>query len=85
MNFPLPRIIRINKVHAEKTTPTVALFGSSIPNSLFISKMFFRSLRKKNAKLRGFFTSCGTHVNGSIIAILYTQSIGNPHSIGNQM
>ena len=24
--LPLPRIIRINKVHAEKTTPTVLLF-----------------------------------------------------------
>ena len=31
--------------------------------------------RKKNAKLR-FFTSCGTYVNGTIIAMIYTHLIG---------
>ena len=29
-----------------------SFFGSIIPTSLFILKMFFRSLRKKNAKSR---------------------------------
>ena len=35
-----------------------------------------RIRRKKNAKSR-FFTSHGTHVNGAIIAMLYTDSIGS--------
>ena len=54
----------------------LALFGSSIPTSLSIFKMFFRSLRRKNAKWR-FFTSCGVYVNCAIMAMLYIHSIGN--------
>ena len=36
-----------------------------------------RIRRKKNAKSRFFFTSCGAYVNCAIIAMLYTHSIGN--------
>ena len=32
---------------------------------------------KKEYQMVDFFTSCGTHVNGSIMVMLYTHSIGN--------
>ena len=59
-----------------------SFFGSSIPTSLFIFKTFFPSLiiiykKKKNAKWL-FFTSRGAHVNCTIMALLYTHSIGKP-------
>ena len=38
--------------------------------------MSTKERRRKNAKLR-FFTSRGTYVNCTIIALLYTHSIGN--------
>ena len=50
----------------------ISSFCSSIPTSYF-----FVLVRKKNAKSRVFFTSRGAHVNGAIIAMLYTYSIGN--------
>ena len=55
-----------------------SFFGSSIPTSLFILKMFFVLVlrRRKNAKWR-FFTSRGAHVNCAIMAMLYTHSNGN--------
>ena len=49
----------------------IALFCSSIPLSLFILKMFFRSLRIRTPN-GDFFTSCGTHINCIIMAMLYT-------------
>ena len=56
-----------------------SFFGSSIPTSLFIFKMFFRSCNKnKNKKPKWrFFTSRGAHLNCAIMAMLYTHSIGN--------
>ena len=53
-----------------------SFFGSSIPTSLFIFKMFFRSLRIK-CRNGDFFTSRGAHRNCAIMAMLYTHSIGN--------
>ena len=59
-------------------TPLVlALFCSSIPTSLFIFKMFFRSCKKKEEFQIGLFTSRGAYVNCAIIAMLYIHSIGN--------
>ena len=53
-----------------------SFFGSSIPTSSFIFKMFFRSCKNKKPKWR-FFTSHGAHLNCAIMAMLYTHSIGN--------
>ena len=52
-----------------------SFFGSSIPTSLFILKMFFKNKNKK-PKWR-FLTSRGAHLNCAIMAMLYTHSIGN--------
>ena len=54
--------------------------SSSIPTSLFIFKMFFRSCKNKNKNKKPkwrFFTSRGAHVNCAIMAMLYTHSIEN--------
>ena len=54
-----------------------SFFGSSIPSSLFIFKMFF-VLKNKNKKAKWrFLTSRGAHLNCAIMAMLYTHSIGN--------
>ena len=53
-----------------------SFFGSNIPTSLFIFKMFFRSLRIRNRN-GDFFTSHGAHLLCAIMAMLYTHSIGN--------
>ena len=50
-----------------------SIFCSSIPTSLFILKMFFKN---KKPKWR-FFTLHGAHLNCAIMAMLYTDSIGN--------
>ena len=53
-----------------------SFFGSSIPTSLFILKMFFRSCKNKNMKPKWrLFTSRGAHRNCAIMAMLYTHSI----------
>ena len=55
-----------------------SFFGSSIPTSLFIFKMFFRSCKNKNKKPKWrLLTSQGAHLNCAIMAMLYTHSIGN--------
>ena len=69
INFPYSTCIR-------------SFFGSSILTSLFIFKMFFRSCKNKNKNKNKkpkwrFLTSRGAHVNGAIMAMLYTHPIGN--------
>ena len=55
-----------------------SFFCSSIPTSLFIFKMFFRSYKNNKKKPKWlFFTSRGTHLNCAIMAMLYTHFIGN--------
>ena len=55
-----------------------SFFGSSIPTSLFIFLMFFRSCKNKNKKRKWrFLTSRGSQLNCAIMAMLYTHSIGN--------
>ena len=59
-----------------------SFFGSSIPTSLFIFKMFFCSCKNKNKNKNKkpkwqFFTLRGAHLNWAIMAMLYTHSIGN--------
>ena len=57
-----------------------SFWGSSIPTSLFIFKMFLRSLRIR-IRIRNrngdFFTSRSAHLNCTIMAMLYIHSIGN--------
>ena len=69
INFPYSTCIR-------------SFFGSSILTSLFILKMFFRSLRIRiRIRIRNrngdFLTSRGAHVNCAIMAMIYTHPIGN--------
>ena len=65
INFPYSTCIR-------------SFFGSSIPTSLFIFKMFFRSFKNKNKKRKWrLLTSLGSQLNCAIMAMLYTHSIGN--------
>ena len=67
--------IMINFSHS---TCISSFFGSSIPTSLFIFKMLFRSCKNKNKKPKWrFFTSRGALLNCAIMAMLYTHSIGN--------
>ena len=59
-------------------TPLVfVLFLQQHPYFLFIFKMFFRRRSKKKNDKSRFFTSRGAYINCSILAILYTHSIGN--------
>ena len=51
-----------------------SVFGSSIPTYLFIFSPFFKKEECQIVCL--FFLRC-THVNGAIIVMLYTHSIGN--------
>ena len=54
------------------STRISSFFGSSIPTSLFMFEMIYRSLRIRIRAQWRFFTSRGAHLNCAIMAMLYT-------------